>query len=393
MKVLVAPDSSMYKTPDNHYWCPTIYDYGFFERYLQVFNEVIVVSRVKKTVYDEVKGFLRCDGPNLSVVDLPDMHGMKDYIKNYYLFSKIAKDSVSTADCAIIRLPSITASMVLFYLKRTKKRYCLEIVADPADAYSYNVMAKLFFSIHLKHNCLKANGVSYVTRDYLEKKYPSYARKHGQNTEHFETYYSTIRIPESYYGKPKRYIDKHKFIIIHTANNMSTNQKGHEVLIRAVKVVVEKGFDVCVRFVGDGSLKHHLKKVSEELLIQDRVEFLGRLSSSVAVREELLKADMLVFPTTAEGLPRTIIEAMAVGLPCISTPVAGIPELLEPDDLIDPVDIKGFAYRMIFFMSNPVIMEEKSKRNIAIAREYSEEVLSIRRNNFYNSLKSLVNGK
>ena len=78
---------------------------------------------------------------------------------------------------------------------------------------------------------------------------------------------------------------------------------------------------------------------------------------------------------------------MAVGLPVISTPVAGIPELIEKEDMIDPTDIKGFAKRIIEFISNSKMMEEKSKRNIKKAKEYSETILCIKRNNFYEELK------
>ena len=81
MKLLVALDSSMYKTPDGKYWCHTIYEYSFFERYLHVFDEIVVASRVKKADYNEIGCALRCDGPKMTVIDLPDMHGMSDYIK------------------------------------------------------------------------------------------------------------------------------------------------------------------------------------------------------------------------------------------------------------------------------------------------------------------------
>ena len=64
----------------------------------------------------------------------------------------------------------------------------------------------------------------------------------------------------------------------------------------------------------------NLKK-AKDLGIDDFVEFTGLLASASEVRQKLKDSDMYVFPTLAEGLPRGIIEAMAVGLPCISSPV------------------------------------------------------------------------
>lgn len=377
----------MYKTPDGKYWCPTIYDYSFFERYLQVFDKIVVASRVKNATYEEVKGFLRCDGPNMRVCDLPDMHGMLSYLKKIIPFMSAAKRATQKVDCAIIRLPSMPASMVLHFFKKTKKRYALEIVADPEDAYASSFIAKQLFTRLLKKQCLHADGVSYVTKSYLQKKYPSYRRKYGNDGKHFESYYSTIRLNEDYFANPKSFLEKKKFTIIHTANNMNNNVKGHEELLLAVSLVVAKGYDVSVRFIGDGQLKEYFKRKAKQLGIDNRVTFVGRLAGSDAVRQELINADLLVFPTKAEGLPRSVIEAMAVGLPVISTPVAGIPELIEKEDMIDPTDIKGFAKRIIEFISNSKMMEEKSKRNIKKAKEYSETILCIKRNNFYEELK------
>lgn len=390
MRLLVAPDSSMYKTPDGKYWCPTIYEYSFFERYLQVFDEIVVASRVKKVPYSEVKGFLRCDGDRMTVAELPDLHGMKAYIKQLPLFAKSAKNAIRGVDCAIFRLPSVPASMVLHYYKKTRKKYALEVVVDPEDAYASNIIAKNLFTELLKKQCLDADGVSYVTKFYLQKKYPSYRRKHGKDGKHFESYYSTIRLSEDYFGTPKSYKGKKHFIIIHTANNMNNNVKGHEELLEAVKIVVNKGYDVRIRFVGDGSLRGFFEKRTKELKLKDKVTFVGRLAGSEAVRNELLNADLLVFPTKAEGLPRTVIEAMAVGLPCISTPVAGIPELLEKEDMVQPTDINGLAKRIIEFITNSILMEEKSKRNIVVARNYSEKELSVKRNKYYYKLKEIT---
>ena len=387
MRLLVAPDSSMYKTPDGKYWCPTIYEYSFFERYLQVFDEIVVASRVKLSSYEEVKGFLRCDGPRMAIVDLPDMHGMSAYIRKLFPFAKASKLAIEGADCAIIRLPSMPASMVLHYYKKQKKKYALEVVVDPEEAYASNKIAQVLFTRLLRKQCLEADGVSYVTRDYLQKKYPSYLKTNSDDGKHFESYYSTIRLKESFFALPKKYENRKQFTIIHTANNMNNNVKGHKELLEAVDRVVRQGYDVLVRFVGDGLLRNSFERKMKELGLEKRVTFVGRLSGSNEVRKELLNADFLVFPTKAEGLPRTIIEAMAVGLPCISTPVAGIPELLEAEDMIEPQNIEGFAKRITEFITNPKLMEDKSIRNIAKAREYSEEVLSKRRNAFYKELK------
>src|SRR5690625_2626270 len=135
VEVLVAADSLFYRTPDGKYWCKTIYGYDFWLRYLEVFEEVIVVSRTKSVPQSKVEGYLRVDGPRLRIKELPYMRGMKQYVLNYFAFSRAAKEAVKEVDCAIIRLPSVSASMVQKHYKKTRKPYALEIVADPYDAY------------------------------------------------------------------------------------------------------------------------------------------------------------------------------------------------------------------------------------------------------------------
>lgn len=388
--LLLAPDTLFLKTPDGKYWSDTIYSYDFFKRYMNVFDKIVIASRCQEASNEEVEGYLRSDGPNIEVREMPSMRGMIAYIKNIIPFSKGAKAACQNVDCALIRLPSIPASMVLHYFRKTKRPYALEVVADPYDAYASNKGARLFFSWHLKRACATANGVSYVTKDYLQSKYPSRARLHGENNKFFESYYSTICMHDSYFASARDYRGKSSFEIIHIANNMNNSLKGHEVVIRAAKKVLDDGFDIRVKFVGNGDLRSYFETLTKQQDIEDRVCFTGMLSGADEVREQLLHADLLVFPTQAEGLPRTIIEAMAVGLPCISTPIAGIPELLESEDMLDPLDVNGFANRIEKFLSNPEMMNEKSKRNIEVAREYRDEILQNRRNDFYTKLKNLT---
>lgn len=390
-KLLLAPDTLFLKTPDGKYWSDTIYSYSFFQRYMSVFEKLIIVSRCRDASYDEVKNFLRSDGPNIEIREIPAMQGMAAYIKNIVAFSKSAKAACSGVDCGLIRLPSVPAAMVLHYFKKLKKPYALEIVADPYDAYATNKIARLFFTWHMKRECLYADGVSYVTKEYLQKKYPSHNRKYLKTDYgYFESYYSTIRLSDGYFSLPRDYSKKKHFEIIHTANNMNNALKGHEILIKSAKKVLDKGYDIDVKFIGDGSLRKDLEKLSEQLGINDKVHFIGKLANPEEIRNHLLKADLFVFPTKAEGLPRSIIEAMAVGLPCISTPVAGIPELLEKDDMLDPENIDLFARRIEDFITNVDLMNEKSKRNIKIAKNYRESVLKKRRDEFYQKLKNLA---
>ena len=78
---------------------------------------------------------------------------------------------------------------------------------------------------------------------------------------------------------------------------------------------------------------------------------------------ELKKNDVFIFPSKSEGLPRAVIEAMAVGLPCLSTPVGGIPELIDEEYLFDPLDEMGFTNAIKRFLWGYGIIFWKFKFN------------------------------
>ena len=392
MNVLVAVDAQLFMTPDGKVWSKTIYGYDFWKRYLDVVETVKVVSRLGKADYAQVEGYLRSDGDNVSFAPLPMVRGMKGYVKNVISFLKDAKKAVRDEDCAIIRLPSIPATFVEFVYARKHKPYVLEVVVDPLNAYAGNKLAAKVLTEQLRKSCLNANGVSYVTQYALQEQYPSRARISGKNTEeYFESYYSSIILKDGFFAPARDYSKiGNKVKLVHTANNINNDVKGHDVVIEVVKKLNDLGIDASVTFIGDGDLRPELEKMAEVLGVGTKVVFTGLLGSAMDVREKLLDADIFILPTKAEGLPRAVIEAMAVGLPCLSTPVNGIPELLEKEYMFDPMDSQGFTEKIIELLQNPEKMGQTSMRNINKAREYEETVLQQRRIEFYTKLKNLA---
>nr|WP_239585957.1 glycosyltransferase family 4 protein [Bacillus mesophilus] len=187
------------------------------------------------------------------------------------------------------------------------------------------------------------------------------------------------------------FLNKKELKIVHTANNINNFVKGHDTLIKALSIVKKKGYNVKVIFIGDGDKRVYFEELADSLNIKSSIHFTGMLSSKNRIREILIDSDMFIFPTRAEGLPRALIEAMAVGLPCISTPVSGIPELLSSDYLVDPEDVEGFANSIINFINNPALMEKVSQSNITKAKEYESNILQKKRVEFYKNLKSICN--
>lgn len=108
-----------------------------------------------------------------------------------------------------------------------------------------------------------------------------------------------------------------------------SKEKGHVVLVRAARALVESFPDLEIVLVGDGEERSEIEAECRELGLTDQVRIAGFLDGEGVV-EEILAARAMVLPSFVEGLPVSIMESFALGRPVISTFVAGIPELVKP---------------------------------------------------------------
>lgn len=111
-------------------------------------------------------------------------------------------------------------------------------------------------------------------------------------------------------------------------------QKGLEYALRAVAELRRAGRDARFTIVGDGPLREHLGALAVDLGIADAVRFLGAQPQD-RVRELLAASHVFLAPSVTaadglmEGIPVSIMEAMAAGVPVVATRHSGIPELIE----------------------------------------------------------------
>ena len=126
-------------------------------------------------------------------------------------------------------------------------------------------------------------------------------------------------------------------------------KKGQDDLIRASALLRDRGVATRVVLAGDGPERGRLEALAGELGVA--VEFLGAVSPE-RVREELSRAQLFVLPCKVarngdlDGIPVALMEAMAAGVPVVSTRLSGIPELIEDGVngwLAEPGDARSLA--------------------------------------------------
>jgi colanic acid/amylovoran biosynthesis glycosyltransferase len=105
-------------------------------------------------------------------------------------------------------------------------------------------------------------------------------------------------------------------------------EKGFDVLITALSHLKSMGVPQRLIIIGDGPLRPSLEATAMDAGVAELTEFTGELSPR-EVRAHLQQADLFCLPSFSEGLPISIMEAMAIGVPVVTTWIAGIPELAE----------------------------------------------------------------
>ncbi len=107
-------------------------------------------------------------------------------------------------------------------------------------------------------------------------------------------------------------------------------QKGFPLLVEALARAVAEVPDLHLTLVGDGPFRPLLERQIASAGLGAHVTLTGWLDEA-GVRDELARAQALVLPSFAEGLPMVVMEAFAAGRPAIATAIAGVPELVTPE--------------------------------------------------------------
>ncbi len=153
--------------------------------------------------------------------------------------------------------------------------------------------------------------------------------------------------------------------------------KNHELLINAFNLLLRSNPNCDLTLAGDGPLFEKTKEQVKALGIEDKVDFLGNVSD---IPNILKNKSVFILSSKTEAFPVSILEAMAAGLPIISSKVGGVPEMVTNNGiLVEPNDIDDLLNAMKTLSTNSVLrktMSEASKNNVkrfdkdVISREY-----------------------
>jgi len=390
MRVVVVLENRFFRNRSGEYYSNTTFDYTFWQKYLMVFDEVYICARVK-----HVDEYL-CDrkpasGPGIKFIELPYYVGLKPFFLNYLSLKNAIKNALIPNSSHILRAPGVLIGLAWSELRKRQMPYGIEVVGDPWDVFSPGSVKTVLRPIirrratkMLRRQCEDAYAASYVTEYSLQKRYPC---------KNWSTFYSSIDLENSSVlskeqvelklDNLKRRMASHETIRLCHVGMMEHLYKAQDVLIKAFADCVVKIPNLELSFVGSGVFQKDLEKLAQDYSVQDKVKFMGKANSKDEVFDLLDQSDIYVLPSRQEGLPRTVIEAMARGLPCISSTAGGIPELISHQQLVEPNDVKGLATKIYELANDFDVLSSESYKNADKAGQYVKTVLDKRRKQFY----------
>lgn len=149
--------------------------------------------------------------------------------------------------------------------------------------------------------------------------------------------------------------------------------KGQPILIEACRSLVGEGRPVRLVLVGAGPEEATLKAMVANAGLTANVLFTGALNEN-EVRAWYARADALALASFAEGIPVVLMEAMASGIPCVTTRITGIPELIRDGIdglLVAPSDAGELASALASLMDDPDLRADLARSGRArVAEKY-----------------------
>lgn len=382
MKTAFVFDTVLLKDKKNNFYAQTL-TYDFFKnRYLEFCDEMIISTRSKEIeeFTEQNIGYRKTNGEKVTVHPIKNYKDIPDIIKNKKKIISEMDEIAKNCDNLIIRMPSVLGIFACKSARKYKKNYVIEMVACAWDGYMNHarfggkLLAPIMY-LKTRYAIKKAPNVLYVTKKFLQKRYPNSNNNIGCSDVIID------KINKSYINKKKKQLGETncKELKIVTVASVQLKYKGQEYVMKAISDLKRGGINIKYYLIGGGN-NERLKKFVKKYNVEDNVFFKGSFSHS-EIFKLLSEMDLYIQPSLQEGLPRAVIEAMSVGMPVIGSNAGGIPELIDYKCIFKKKDTKKIA-SMIKNIDNSFLVEQ-SERNYLYSQEFYNANLYKKRMPFY----------
>lgn len=353
MRLLILSDGAVYKQSGKYYSEDTFL--RFIQNLSEYFEDITLSIPVSNSPLKKEKLLFKLfeswDSSNLKIIETYPYRTVINFyrklplilIKNLPLLTKAVKNS----DIVFLRLPAMNAFLVsLLSLFYNKPVVCYvvgseEEVVEKGLKYR-GILKKLASNIAHLH--------SFIYKKIVQRSKVAFFLSGGLKTEFGS------RNDNSYLMLTSLMAEKDIQVRNDTIQNDTVtllyvgrlaHEKGLDYLIYAIANLVHEGFKVKLLIGGEGPEREKLESLSRELGLDTTIEFLGFIPFGKELDEIYIMSDIFVLPSFSEGAPKVLLEAMAKGLPLISTDVGGVSDIIKDEEngiLIQPRSSEAIAH-------------------------------------------------
>lgn len=231
----------------------------------------------------------------------------------------------------------------------------------------------------------ESDYVHYVTKSFLQKRYPTRGKSIGCSDINLKDF----NVGNLEYRKHKNLSRKKNDVIkLVTTANVDVRYKGQEFVIKAIAKLKNEGESRYHYYLIGAGKGKYLYDLSVQLGVQDHVHFVGRKTTE-EVMQILKESDIYLQPSISEGLPRAVVEAMSVALPCIGFNTGGMSELLEPEFVVKQKSVDGII-QCLKSLENVAKYENTIEYNFKNACEYEHSKLVYKIRSFFLEIRNEV---
>lgn len=380
MKLVFAHDHKLRKIGNNYYTTGGLSD-KITGRYLKYFDELTIFCRViKKQSYDT--NLFKIKNPNIKIKAISYSSLFFSKRKN-----KMMEEEVKNSDALIVKLHSLIAERAIKYARKHNVPYLVEVVGDPWDAYwNHGIIGKIIaprMMWRTRKEIKRAPYAIYVTKEYLEKKYPCSGK--WMACSDVELKNVNVDVLNKRLKKIKD-LRKNQVLTLGTLAQVDVPYKGQEYVIKALSYLKKDGIYYKYRLAGMGN-PERLKRIAKRYGVLDQIEFDGVIDHS-NVFNWLDSIDIYVQPSKQEGLPRSVVEAFSRACPAIGSKTGGIPELINSKCLFNKGNVSEIV--SLLMKVDKQKLKEQAKENFEIAQSYDKALLDTKRNKFYKYFSEKV---
>ncbi|HMN60224.1 MAG TPA: glycosyltransferase [Anaerolinea sp.] len=165
-------------------------------------------------------------------------------------------------------------------------------------------------------------------------------------------------VDPGFFTPPAERSNNPRFTILNTGSLVWV--KGYEYALSSIRLLVDSGVDAEFHIIGDGPERQRILYTIQDLGLEDRVALLGKLPPT-QVRDHLQQADVFMLSSLSEGISNAVLEAMACGLPVVTTDCGGMREAVTDgvEGFVVPVrDPDAMANALLKLALNPSLREQ-----------------------------------